>query len=80
MFIKHVPSSRLGEVVAGLVREGVVFNATPENDAATHYTIELTGDSSKLDAFVNALREFRIIEVVRSGGMGIARGETALRA
>ncbi len=44
------------------------------------YTIELTGDRSKLDAFVNALGEFRIIEVVRSGSMGIARGETALRA
>ena len=43
------------------------------------YTIELTGDSSKLDAFVSALKEFRILEVVRSGGMGIARGETALR-
>ncbi|MDD5393816.1 MAG: acetolactate synthase small subunit [Thiothrix sp.] len=44
------------------------------------YTIELTGDSSKLDAFVNALKEFRILEVVRSGSMGIARGEAALRA
>lgn len=43
MFIKHVPSSRLGEVIAGLVREGVTFNATPENDSASHYTIELTG-------------------------------------
>jgi acetolactate synthase-1/3 small subunit len=43
------------------------------------YTIELTGDSSKLDAFINALKDFRIIEVVRSGSMGIARGEAALR-
>ncbi|MEB4589571.1 acetolactate synthase small subunit [Candidatus Thiothrix sp. Deng01] len=43
------------------------------------YTIELTGDRTKLDAFVNALKEFRIVEVVRSGSMGIARGETSLR-
>lgn len=42
------------------------------------YTIELTGDRSKLDAFVNALKDYRIIEVVRSGGMGIARGEASL--
>ena len=42
-------------------------------------TIELTGDRSKLDAFVNALKDFRIIEVVRSGSMGIARGEASLR-
>jgi acetolactate synthase-1/3 small subunit len=44
------------------------------------YTIELTGDRSKLDAFVNALKDYRIIEVVRSGSMGIARGEIALHA
>lgn len=43
------------------------------------YTIELTGDRSKLDAFVNALKDFRIVEVVRSGSMGIARGESSLR-
>ena len=42
------------------------------------YTIELTGERSKLDAFVNALKEYRIIEVVRSGSMGIARGEASL--
>ncbi len=42
------------------------------------YTIELTGDRSKLDAFVNAVRDFRIVEVVRSGAMGIARGDTSL--
>lgn len=38
------------------------------------YTIELTGDRSKLDAFVNAVKEYRIVEVVRSGSMGISRG------
>ncbi len=43
MFIKHIPSARLGEVVAGLVREGIMFNATPEDDNGSHYTIELTG-------------------------------------
>lgn len=42
------------------------------------YTIELTGDRQKLDAFVNAVRDFRILEVVRSGSMGIARGEASL--
>ena len=42
------------------------------------YTIELTGDRSTLDAFVNALKDYRIIEVVRSGSMGIARGEASL--
>jgi acetolactate synthase I/III small subunit len=42
------------------------------------YVIELTGHGSKLDAFLEALQPFPIREVVRSGVMGIARGEIAL--
>ncbi len=44
------------------------------------YTIELTGSSDKLNAFLDTLKnETEIIESVRSGGVGIARGEKALR-
>ena len=43
------------------------------------YTIELTGAGDKLDAFLLALDPVVIIEVVRSGVSGIARGERALR-
>jgi acetolactate synthase-1/3 small subunit len=43
------------------------------------YTIELTGAGDKLDAFLLALDPALIIEVVRSGVSGIARGERALR-
>ncbi|KPK72734.1 MAG: acetolactate synthase [Acidithiobacillales bacterium SM23_46] len=46
----------------------------------TTYVIELTGTGEKLDAFVDALRGAGIIEVVRSGVSGIARGERSLRA
>jgi len=42
------------------------------------YTIELTGVGSKLDAFLHALGEKRIMETVRSGVSGIARGEKSL--
>ena len=44
----------------------------------TIFTIEVTGTSEKLDAFVDATAETDIIEVVRSGVTGIARGEKAL--
>ncbi|MFM1860043.1 MAG: acetolactate synthase, small subunit [Pseudomonadota bacterium] len=44
------------------------------------YTIELTGDSSKLDAFIEALEEGSILETVRTGSSGISRGERILRA
>ena len=44
----------------------------------TTYTIELTGTSDKLDAFVQAVRGAGIIEVVRSGVSGIARRQKKL--
>jgi len=44
------------------------------------YTIQLSGTSSKLDAFIHTLEDAcEIVEVVRSGVCGIARGEKALR-
>ena len=43
------------------------------------YTIELTGDSSKLDGFLAALGEAVILETVRTGSCGIARGERVLK-
>ena len=43
------------------------------------YVIELTGTGSKLDAFIDAVRGAGIIEVVRSGVSGIARGDKGLQ-
>lgn len=43
------------------------------------YTIELTGNGQKLDAFLQALGAADIVEVVRSGVSGITRGERGLR-
>ena len=43
----------------------------------TTYTIELTGNGAKLDAFIKALTA-PILETVRSGVAGILRGEKAL--
>ncbi|AAZ24544.1 MULTISPECIES: acetolactate synthase small subunit [Colwellia] len=44
------------------------------------YTVQLTGDAEKLNAFINALQnETEIIESARSGCVGMARGDQALR-
>ena len=43
------------------------------------YTIELTGDSTKLDAFLVAIDRAAILETVRTGASGIGRGERILR-
>jgi len=44
----------------------------------TTYVIELTGTSEKLDAFIDAIDNANIMETVRSGISGIARGEKSL--
>ena len=44
----------------------------------TSYTVEMTGNGEKLDAFIGALDEKAILEVVRSGVSGISRGEKAI--
>jgi acetolactate synthase-1/3 small subunit len=43
------------------------------------YTIELTGSTSKIDAFIRALDRAAILETVRTGSSGIGRGERMLR-
>ena len=43
------------------------------------YTLERTGNSEKIDAFLESLAQVDIIEVVRSGISGIGRGKRALK-
>ncbi len=43
------------------------------------YTIELTGDATKLNAFIDGIDRGAILETVRTGSSGIGRGERILR-
>ncbi|KZE33282.1 acetolactate synthase small subunit [Crenobacter luteus] len=43
------------------------------------YTIELTGTSDKLNAFIEAVDRAVILETVRTGASGIGRGERILK-
>ena len=43
------------------------------------YVIELTGNSAKLDAFIEAIDKGLILETVRSGVSGIGRGDRILK-
>ncbi len=45
----------------------------------TTYVVELTGSSSKLDSFIEAIDKGLILETVRTGISGIARGERVLK-
>jgi acetolactate synthase-1/3 small subunit len=43
------------------------------------FTIEITGSSTKLDAYINSLENSAIIETVRTGASGIGRGDRILK-
>jgi len=56
-----------------------IFRAHVIDVSDNTYTIELTGDGRKLDAFIQALDQSAILETVRTGTSGIGRGNRILR-
>lgn len=52
---------------------GNIIDMTP-----SIYTMQIVGESDKLDGFLQALGGIHILEVVRTGVSGIARGEKTL--
>ncbi len=69
-----------GEHRDELMRLATIFRGHIIDVTDSSYVIELTGASGKLDSFVQAVTKAGIIEVVRSGPLGIARGEKGLQA
>ncbi|MDX1590204.1 MAG: acetolactate synthase small subunit [Oleiphilaceae bacterium] len=55
-----------------------IFRGQIVDVTSTVYTVQLAGDSDKLDAFIQAVSALGVLEVVRSGVSGIARGEKVL--
>ena len=45
----------------------------------TTFTIEITGPTSELDDFLDSLNQLAIIETVRTGALGIGRGDRILK-
>ena len=67
-------------VRAEILRVGDIFRAKVVDVTATTYTLEATGEETKIDAIVELLRPFGIQELVRTGKVAIARGpKTRLR-
>lgn len=59
-------------------RNADIFRAQIVDVTPSMYTILITGDVAKLDGFIDVLGRDKILEVVRSGVIGIARGEKTL--
>ncbi|WP_370280283.1 acetolactate synthase small subunit [Pontibacterium sp.] len=67
-----------GTVRAEIKRTADIFRGQVIDATQNTFTVQLVGSSSKLDAFIEALSGASILEVVRSGVSGIARGEKVL--
>ncbi|ABV37274.1 acetolactate synthase, small subunit [Shewanella sediminis HAW-EB3] len=62
-------------------RTAEIFRGQVVDITADLYTVQLTGTSEKLDAFITAVGDVtKVVEVSRSGVVGLARGEKAMRA
>ena len=65
---------------AEVKRTSDIFRGQIIDVTQSTYTIQLTGSSEKLDAFLRAIPEPSVMEVVRSGVSGLSRGEKVLTA
>ncbi|MDH5393437.1 MAG: acetolactate synthase small subunit [Gammaproteobacteria bacterium] len=68
----------VGESRSEVKRLVDIFRGNIIDVTDTTYTVELTGPGERLDAFLQSLSSISIHEVVRSGSMGISRGEKVL--
>ncbi len=67
-----------GNVREEIKRSADIFRAQIVDANSNLYTIQIVGDTAKLDGFIDTIGRERVLEVVRSGVIGIARGEKTL--
>ena len=56
-----------------------IFRATIVDVGKDSLTVMLTGDQSKLDALINLLEDYEILELARTGLTGLSRGSQDIR-
>lgn len=70
--------SATGDMREEYKRLADIFRGDIIDVTATTYTVQMVGESKKLDAFIDAIDHGLILETIRSGTLGIMRGEKCL--
>jgi acetolactate synthase-1/3 small subunit len=70
--------SATGEMREEFKRLADIFRGDIIDVTSTTYTIQMVGESKKLDAFIQTIDSGLILETVRSGTVGVMRGEKCL--
>jgi len=68
----------VGAQRAEIKRTADIFRGQIVDVSASVYTIQLTGTSDKLEAFIETMGAGSVLETVRTGVSGISRGEKVL--
>ena len=64
---------------AAILKESEIFGARVVDSSAEGFALEATGDSEKLDEFIDVMRSYGEIEVTRSGAIAVSLGAKKLR-
>ncbi len=68
-----------GEQRQTVISMANVFRGTAVDVGTDSLIIELTGQQSKLDAFIRLLQDYEILELARTGITGLSRGSDDVR-
>jgi len=71
MLVKVIAKS---DTRAEILRMAEIFRANVVDVSASSYTMEITGKAKKLEAFLRMLLPHGVIEMVRTGPVGMSRG------
>ena len=75
LLIKMVNNEALREQIDSAAK---VFNAKVVNYTKEAVIFKVTGDSKKIDNFINLMRDFEILEICRTGIVSLEFGDTVL--
>jgi acetolactate synthase-1/3 small subunit len=75
ILVKMNAEARVREEILRIVE---IFRSKVVDVSANTYTIEITGDQSKISGFLDLLRPLGIKEVVRSGRIAVSRGTKSI--
>jgi len=75
ILVKMNAEPRVREEILRIVE---IFRTKVVDVSASTYTIEITGDQSKIKGFLDLLRPLGIKEVVRSGRIAVSRGTKSI--
>ena len=76
MLIKMKNAAETRDAVRGAIDafEGKILDYTRDS-----LTIQMVGDSRKIDNFVNLMKEYEILEICRTGVVSLERGASTIR-